>query len=326
MQKRRELLLALGMGFAAAPFPSLGQTTGKVWRIGLLHVGTDHMPPAYDALRAGMRALGYEEGRNIRYDFRNLEDYPAAREAARSFVRSSFDLVIAFDTEACKAAFAEIRSIPVVLMHAVNPVAAGYAKSLAHPGGNFTGFAGIPELPGKETQILKELKPRLAKVLLLVDTGDPGSLRWRDEAREAASKLRVTLVERSAQGPEDIKHIFGSLKRDTAEAVVFAAAGIRHRNQSLVLDLAAKHGLPVVGSRKDWVERGALFSYNYDYLKVGRIATGRYVDQILKGAKPADLPIEEVTEYQLVVNRKTAQRYGLTIPQSVMILASELLE
>jgi putative ABC transport system substrate-binding protein len=322
---RREVVLALGASALAFPLRSPAQAPGKVWRIGLLHVGTDHVPPSYPAFREGMRALGYEEGRNIQYDFRNVDDDKAALEAARALVRSSVDMVVAFDTEACSAAHSAVKAIPVVFMHAVNPVAYGYVASLARPGGNITGFAGIPELPGKELQILKEIKPRLARLLLLVDPADPGSLRWRDEVRQVARGLGVSLVERAASTLEEVTRIFDRLGRGAAEAVIFVSPRVRHRSQRRALELSAKHNLLLVGSRRSWVEQGALFSYNYDFVKMGRLAASRYADKILKGAKPADLPIEEVTEYELIVNRGTALRHGLTLPDAILLRASEVI-
>ena len=328
---RRRLILLLGAGAAfAPPLRSIAQQAGaapqKLYRIGLLHVNTDHVPPSYEPLKEGMRALGYEEGRNIRYEFRNVDTDAAALAAAQALVREQVDLVVTFDGEAGRAALAAVKTIPVVMLHTNNPVAAGFAKSLAYPGGNITGFGGVAALPGKELEILKEMKPALSKVLLLVHPADPASLAWRDDARVAARILGVTLVERAASNAADLQAIFAALKPRTAEAVLFASGTLHHRHSKLVLALATKHGMPLVANRKAWVEQGALFAYNYDFGKVGRLAASRYVDRILKGKKPADLPFEEITEYQLVINRAAAKRYGMSLPQSVLIRAHEVIE
>ena len=330
-RERRRFVLALVAGAAlAAPLHSIAQPAGaapqKIFRIGVLHVGTDHVPPAYVPLKEGMRGLGYEEGRNIRYDFRNVDSDAAALAAAHDLVRERVDLVVTFDNEAARAVFAAVKSIPVVMLHVNNPVAAGYVKSLAHPGGNITGLGGFAELAGKNMQILQEMKPRLSKVLLLVDPGDPASTGWRDEARAGASVLGIKLVERSASDAAGLQRLFAALKPGTAEAVLFASGVLQHRHQALVLALATKHSLPLVATRKAWVEQGALFAYNFDFARQGRLAANRYIDRILKGKLPADLPLEEITEYQLVVNRATAKRYGMSLPQSVLIRAHEVIE
>ena len=330
-RERRRLVLALGAAAAfAAPLRSMAQAAGaapqKIFRIGLLHVGTDHVPPAYVPLKEGMRGLGYEEGRNIRYDFRNVDSDAAALAAAHDLVRERVDLVVTFDSEAARAVFAAVKSIPVVMLHVNNPVAAGYVKSLAHPGGNITGLGGFAELAGKNMQILQEMKPRLSKGLLLVDPRDPASTGWRDEARAGASVLGIKLVERSASDAAGLQRLFAALKPGTAEAVLFASGVLQHRHQALVLALATKHGMPLVATRRAWVEQGALFAYNFDFARQGRLAANRYIDRILKGKLPADLPLEEITEYQLVVNRATAKRYGMNLPQSVLIRAHEIIE
>lgn len=328
---RRRLILSLGAAASfAPPLRSIAQPAGaapqKIFRIGLLHVGTDHVPPAYVPLKEGMRGLGYEEGRNIRYDFRNVDSDAAALAAAHDLVRERVDLVVTFDSEAARAVFAVVKSIPVVMLHVNNPVAAEYVKSLGHPGGNITGLGGFAELAGKNMQILKEMKPKLSKVLLLVDPGDPASTGWRDEARAGASVLGIKLVERSASDAAGLQRLFAALKPGTAEAVLFASGVLQHRHQALVLALASKHGMPLVATRKAWVEQGALFAYNFDFARQGRLAANRYIDRILKGKLPADLPLEEITEYQLVVNRATAKRYGMSLPQSVLIRAHEVIE
>lgn len=336
--KRRRLILALGAGALAPPLRAFAQASTraptktptkapeKIFRIGLLHVGTDHVPPSYGPLREGMRALGYEEGRNIRYDFRNVDSDAAALSAAQDLVRERVDLVVTFDSEAGRAALAAIKLIPVVMLHVNNPVAAGYVKSLAHPGGNITGLGGFAALAGKNMQILKEMKPKLSKVLLLVDPRDPASAGWRDEARTGAGILGIKLVERSASNAAELQRLFAALKPGTAEAVLFASGVLQHRHQALVLALATKHHLPLVATRKAWVEQGALFAYNFDFARQGRLAANRYIDRILKGKLPADLPFEEITEYQLVVNRVAAKRYGMILPQSVLIRAHEVIE
>lgn len=277
-------------------------------------------------MRASMRALGYEEGRNIRYDFRNVADEVAALEAARAFVRERVDLIVAFDQEACSAAHMATTTLPIVMVHAADPIAAGFGKSLARPGGNMTGFAGRAELPAKELEMLREIAPRLSRVLLLFDSRDAASLSLRRDARTAAGILGITLIEREARDLASLNMVFEKLKPGTAQAVLITSTSIRHRFQKPVLALASAHAMVMVGSRQDMVEAGALFSYSYDLAKVGRLTASRYVDRILKGTKPADLPIEEMTEYQFVVNRGVAKRHGWTFPEAVLLRAHRIVE
>ncbi len=189
-----------------------------------------------------------------------------------------------------------------------------------------TGFAGRANLPVKELEILAEFTPKMKRVLLLFEADDPSSLGWRDDARVVAKKLGLNLIERDVSDPAGIKPMFDRMKRGQAQAVVFASNTIRHRFQMDVLTLATSYGMPMVGSRKDAVEQGALFSYSYDFAKVGRAAAGRYLDRVLKGTKPGDLPIEEVTEYELTVNRSVARRYGLNTPDAVLLRAERVID
>ncbi len=326
MAARRWLLIATSLLPLTTWTLAIAQTAARVWRIGLIHVGNDHMPPSYEPMRASMRALGYEEGRNIRYDFRNVADEVAALEAARAFVRERVDLIVAFDQEACSAAHMATTTLPIVVVHAADPIASGFGKSLARPGGNMTGFAGRAELPAKELEMLREIAPKLSRVLLLFDSRDAASLSLRRDARTAAGILGVTLVEREARDLPTLNTVFEKLKPGTAEAVLITSTSIRHRFQKPVLALATARAMVMVGSRQDMVEAGALFSYSYDLAKVGRLTASRYVDRILKGKKPADLPIEEMTEYQFVVNRGVAKRHGWTFPEAVLLRAHRIVE
>src|SRR5712691_1231071 len=169
MNTRRKLLIALCAGALAAPRASFAQQQGRVWRIGLFHVGLDHVPPSLDGLREGLTALGYEEGKNIHFDWRNLADEDAARTTAQAFVRDRVDLIVAFENQTMRAVKATTTEIPVVMLHVTAPVENGFIKSFAHPGGNVTGFAGLGENPSKEVELFKELVPRLKRLLVLFD-------------------------------------------------------------------------------------------------------------------------------------------------------------
>ena len=324
MNNRRKLVIALSAGALTAPFEAFAQE--RVWKIGLVHVGNDHEPPSYKPLLEGMRAIGYEDGRNVRYDYRNVADETAAEEAARAFVRDRVDLIVGFDAEACAAAQKATVTLPIVMINVGNPVTAGFAKNLAHPGGNMTGFAGRAEIPAKELEFLRELAPKLARILVLFDSREISSVAWRADARVAAKRLKFTLVERDVADATGIRRIFDGLKPGEAEAMMFASAGLRHRQMRLGLSRALDHKLLVIANRDALVEQGALFSYSYDFAKVGRASAARYVDRVLKGTKPGDLPIEEVTEYELTVNGGVARRAGLKIPPSILVRANKVIE
>jgi putative tryptophan/tyrosine transport system substrate-binding protein len=325
MMNRRAFVTGLG-AVLAAPLRVEAQQVGRVWRIGLFHVGLDHVPPSLDGLRDGLKALGYEDGKNIRLDWRNLVDEDAARTAAQGFVRDRVDLIVAFENQTVRAIQATTTEIPVVMLHVPDPVADRFIKSLAHPGGNITGFAGLGNTPAKEMEIFKQVVPQLSRPLVLFDARDPVSLRWLAEVRRAAITLKLQAVERKVANATDLERSFAAVKPGDVNGVFIASPDLRTKFSGLILDLAAMRRLPVAGHRKEWVERGALFSYNDNLRAVGRAAAARYVDPILKGAKPADLPVEEVTQFELVINLKTAKALGLTIPPSLLLRADQLIE
>jgi putative tryptophan/tyrosine transport system substrate-binding protein len=319
------LAVVLGLGILVTPLAAEAQPAGRGWRIGLFHVGLDHVPPSLDGLREGLTALGYEEGKNIHLDWRNLADEEAARATAQAFVRERVDLIVAFENQTVRAVTAATTKIPVVMLHVTAPVEDGFIKSFAHPGGNVTGFAGLGESPSKEVELFKELIPRLKRLLVLFDAGDPASSRWLADARQAATKLKLELVERQTGTRADIERVFAAIKPADVDGVFISSPDLRTRFLALILELASNRRLPLQGHRREWVEQGALFSYNLDLRSVGK-AAARYVDKILKGTKPADLPVEQSSQLQLIINLKTAKALGLTIPPSLLARAHQIIE
>ena len=312
-------LLCFGFGRADA------QPAGKVHRIGLFHVGLDHVPPSLATLKEGLKELGYEEGKNLVLDWRNLPDEDAAVETAKEFVRHRVDLIVAFENQTTRAAKAATSDIPVVFMHTTDPVADGFVKSRARPGGNMTGFTGLSDLLGKRLEIFKVLVPALRRVLVLLDPGDPDTDRLARELREAAGALKLRLMEREARISTDIERIFASLKQGDVQGVFPLSPNLQVKFSSLMLRRAADKRVPLAIHRKEWVEQGALFSYAADIAAVGRRAAP-YVDRILKGAKPGDLPVEAPSQFQLVVNLKTAKALGLVIPPAALARADQVIE
>jgi putative ABC transport system substrate-binding protein len=317
-------LLALGVLAAAVGVGA--QPAGKVWRIGLFHVSLDHVPPSLEPLRAGLKALGYREGRNLQLDWRNLPDEEAARATAREFVKARVDLIVAFENQTARAAKAATTEIPIVFVHVTDAVADGFVKSLAHPGGNLTGFAGfVLDFPEKSLELFKEAVPRLHRVLVLSDPQDPVSPRMLAEIRKAASALKLEVLERIVHDQPDVERVFGSLSRSAVDGVFVASPNLHVKFTSLLIKLATDKRLPLPSFRKEWVEQGALLSYAPDLAEVGR-ASAYYVDRILKGTRPADLPVERPAKFELVVNLKVAKALGLTIPKSVLVRADALIQ
>jgi ABC-type uncharacterized transport system substrate-binding protein len=300
------LITALVLSLLVAPCWTKAQQPGKVWRIGLFHVGLDHVPPALDPLRDGLKALGYEEGKNLILDWRNLPDEAAADETAKAFVRERVDLMVAFENQTARAAKAATAAIPIVFMGVDDSVAAGFVHSLAHPGGNMTGFEGfVFAAPDKKLELFKDLVPHLHRVLVLQDPADPLTPPLLTELRKASATLKLQLMEHAVTEQADIL------------LVKFSA---------LIIRLATERGLPVPSHRKEWVEQGALFSYALtDNRAIGQ-ETAAYVDKILNGAKPGDLPVQRAMRIKFVVNLKTAKALGLAIPPEVLFRADEVIQ
>lgn len=326
MNKRRYILGLLGAGLFTPALTAFPQPQSKIRRIGLMHIGLEHVPPSLDGLRDGLNELGYREGSNIRLDFRNLANYDAALATAREFVNDRVDLVVAFERQSIQAAHAIIKTIPVVMLHISNPDLDGIVKSLSHPGGNMTGFAGVGEIPGKELEIFKELHPKLTRVLVISNPAEKTSSRWIGELRAAAATLKLQLIEREAPDAKSIEQVFSSLKPGAVDGFVYGSHALRHDHQILFVDMSRKYRIPMLGHREEWVDRGALFSYNVNLRNIGHAAAARYVDRILKGANPAELPVEEITQFDLVINRKTADSFGIKIPNSILVRATKVIE
>ncbi len=326
MMIRSALGVALTLCLLATPVVAGAQQAPKVYRIGLLHVGLDHVPPSLDGLREGLKALGYEEGKNLRLDFRNVADEATARTVALELARQQPDLLVAFEDQTLRATHAATREIPVVFLHVTDPIAAGVVHSLAHPGGNMTGFIALGNTPTKEVELFKELVPSLRRLLVLTDPDDPGVPQFRREVQRATGVLKITPTDRRVRNQADLEHAFATVSRSNTDGVFIASLNLRTKFHSLILRLASDRHLPVAGHRKEWVQQGALFSYTENIREVGRAAASRYADKILKGTKPADLPVEAYERPELVISLKTAKALDLKIPQSLLLRADQVIE
>lgn len=296
----------------------------KMWHVGLCHVGLDHVPPSVPALHQALNEMGYEDGKTLLFDWQNQADEGTAEATMKEWVAADVDLIVTFEDQCVRAARAATTEIPIVFVHAYDPVTAGYVDSLAKPGGNLTGPVSNLALMQKRLELLKQIDPQLQRVLVLFDSEDP-FVQTLERARQAAPVLRLELVERDAHTAADLEQIFAELETGPVGAVVVASLDLMTNQGHAIIDLAEKAGLPLAGHRRNWAEWGALFSYGSDFPEAGRVAA-RYVDQILKGAKPADLPVEQLSHLVLTLNLKRAQELDLMIPQSIFLRADEVIE
>jgi ABC-type uncharacterized transport system substrate-binding protein len=313
------VLLASACGGSSAQAPK----APRVFRIGLFHVGIDHVPPSLQPLEDALEAMGYTDGKNLECDWRNVPDEEAANQAAQEFVREKVDLIVAFEGQTIRAAHAATTSIPIVFLHALKPVEEGLVDSLSHPGGNMTGLIGFRQLAGKQLEVFKDIVPGLQRVLAVTNPQDPRGQDLLDDTRAAAASLDLTLVERPASSEAEITQVFEGIEPGEVDGVVIASQDLQTKFSLLMIRLSLEHRLPISVGFKERVEKGGLFSYGPDFPAVG-VAAAAYVDKILKGANPADLPVEEMTQLELVINQKVADELGLKIPAGLLDAADEV--
>ena len=324
--KRRSVIAGLAALLCAPERSGAQQTPANIPRIGVLSPAAAASTKAFDAFRNGLRELGYIEGSNIQIEYRLAAwDYGRLPAMAADLVRLPVDVIVTDTRRAAQIAQAATRTIPIVAATAgADPVAAGLAMSLGHPGGNLTGFAGVNiELSGKRLQLLKGAVPGVTRVGVLRNPDNPSStLRATEEAARTLG-LELRIVEVAA--PDKISAAFEAAVSGGAEAVVVLPDAMFWHERTRIVSLAAKHRLPAIYEDREYATDGGLLTYGRDVSEQFRLAAG-YVDKILKGAKPADLPIQQPTRFQLVVNLKTAAALGLTIPLTILDLADEVIE
>jgi len=321
----RRAFIAGAVGVVAGPLAAKGQPAGKVWRIGVLGAGTATAPFA-GALRQGLREFGYVEGQNIAIEWRDAqgrqERYP---EAAAELVRLKVDVIVAAGTPATLAAKNATNKIPIVMTLVADPVGAGFVDSLARPGGHITGLASIAnEVVGKQLELLKEAIPGVSRVVVLRNPGNDSHPLMLREADAVARALGVQLQILEVRSPDELDATFAAISGKQVGALLVLADGMFFQHRTRITDLAAKRRLPAMFQGKENVEAGGLMSYGVSVPDMVRGAA-TYVDKILKGTKPADLPVEQPTKFELVVNLRTAKALGLTIPQSLLIRADEII-
>ena len=307
---------------------AIAQQPGRVYRIGYLSQPT--RVSVQNALNAFLRALGdlgWVDGKNLVIDYRWADgDTEQLPRLAEELVRRNVDLIVAPAGPAALAAQKATSSIPIVMMFPADPVELGLVASLSRPGGNVTGTTMTPgnEIFRKQLQILKEAVPRASRMAILINPADQSRVQER-ETESAARELGLRLQSVTARGPDDFAAAFAAMKRDGAEALVFGGSSTFTAHRTTIAELALKGKLPTMGSYREMVEVGTTMSYGIRMTDfIGRAAV--YVDRILKGAKPADLPVVRPTRFDLVINLKTAQALGLTVPDKLLALTDEVIE
>ena len=325
---RRQFLIAVG-ALLAAPLAAEAQQPKKIAKIGVLYGGT----PAstillLEAFRQGLRELGYVEGKTFVLEVRYGESRAErSSELARELVSIKVDVIVATTDQAIAAVKRETQTIPVVMAFSSDPVATGFVVSLARPGGNITGLSHIsPELSGKRLALLREVIPGLSRVAFLWNPDLRGALFDYKETEAAARSLGLQLQSVEVSRAEDFDRAFSAVTKERAQALAMPAANpVGFSNRGQIASFAQRNRLPSMFGQKEYVDAGGLMSYGASSPDMFRRAA-TYVDRILKGAKPADLPVEQPTKFELVINLKTAKALALTIPPSLLLRADQVIE
>jgi putative tryptophan/tyrosine transport system substrate-binding protein len=326
----RRVFLAYGAAFLAAPFAAEAQQAGKVARIGFLSPYSASADPSrrHEAFRQGLRELGYIEGRNIVIEYRFAEGrFDRLADFAAELVQRKVDVIVAVVTQASLAAKKATTTIPIVMIGVGDPLGSGLVTNLARPGANITGTSSTTsDVVGKSLELLKDAIPKVSRVAVLWNPANPAfqTLQLK-ESEVSARTLAVQLQLLEARGPQELDRAFAAMTSTRADALLVTPDPVFAIHQMRIIDLAAKSRLPTMFGQREFVDAGGLMSYGTNFRETySRAAT--YVDKILKGAAPADLPVEQPTRFELVINLKTAKALGLTIPPSLLARADQVIE
>jgi putative ABC transport system substrate-binding protein len=321
-------MVFLASGMTVWPLGIYAQQSQKIFRVGILLPGT----PASFSLRTkafldGLRELGYVEGATIAFEWKWGQDRVETLSAlAADLARSNVDVIITGGTSAAKALKAATPTIPIVVAIVSDPVAAGLVDNLARPGGNLTGFSIVaPELGGKRLELLKEIVPNVSSVAVLLNTRNPQSQIELKEMRTAAQAMRLQLYPIEISTEDGLEDAFAAMNKAAVQALVVLTDPILFSQRKQTVDLANRNRLPAVYFFQGFAEEGGLMSYGPSDTDLFRRAAG-YVDRILKGTKPGDLPIEQPTKFDLFINLKAANMVGVTIPESFLLRADKVIE
>jgi putative ABC transport system substrate-binding protein len=327
MNNRRKLVIALGAGALGGAGAVGAQAPAKVRRIGLLSPSSpSDVALWYQAFRLGLRDLGWAENRNISFEYRYAEGrHDRFPDLAADLVHLKVDVIVTAITSDTLAAQKATRTIPIVMAAGGDPVATGLVESLARPGGNVTGMSQmISELGGKRLALLKEMVPKLSRVAVLWNPQSASSTLYWKEIQLPARKLGLQLHSLEVRSPDDFEKAFEDATRARAGALLVTGDPVVAANLKRLAGLAAKSRLPSIHQLSEFADAGGLLAYGADRVDMFRRAA-TFVDKILKGAKPGDLPIEQPTKFELVINMTTAKALGITIPQSVLVRADKVI-
>ncbi len=327
------LVVTFALGLLVGPLPAEAQQAGKVYRVGVLRFSP--RPPTssiHVAFRQKLHELGYVEGQNLVLEYRSAKEKPERRaEMAAELVRLKVDVIVTMPSlTLIRAAQRATRTIPIVMAGGnVDPVEAGFVVSLARPGGNITGLTNLAaKLHPKRLELLKEAFPRISRVAILWNPPQQKQAMKEVEAVGQALGIQIQSVvaaTRYVTPLDELKRAFSAISREAPDALLVASMPLTIHNRARVVEFAAKRRLPTIYARRPFVKEGGLMSYNADLQHLYRRAA-TYVDKILKGAKPGDLPVEQPTKFRLVINLKTAKKIGLTIPPEVLYRADKVIK
>lgn len=330
MNSRRKLIVALGAGALTAPLASFAQQQGKVWRVGFFYFGSLQSSldsGRYNAFLQGMREFGYIEGQNFVVEARFADGKTEALpELAAELIRKNVDVIVASGTPVNRVLHEATVTVPVVSAVSSDLVGDGFVKSLAHPGGNITGLTDFaPEMGQKQVELLTACVPKLSRFAVLVNPSNPGHLGRLKLIEATTQKVGIHVLSVEAGTPDDVMRSFNAMARDGAQAVLILSDGFFLQQARQIAELALKHRLPSISLNLEHVEGGGLMSYGPNITDNFRRAAA-FVDKILKGTNPGDLPVEQATKFELVVNMKTAKVLGIKIPNSILALATRVIE
>lgn len=327
--RRREFLGAVGATTITWPLGARAQDIGKPRRIGYLTLASGPTPRQSGAFEQGLQELGYQVGQNVIIEYRwgagRLERLAGI---AKELVDSKPDVILVAATPVVQAVRNATNTIPIVIAHSADPVQTGFVASLARPGGNITGLSLLAtELAPKRIELLREFLPSMVRVAFLAHGADPAAKLFMDQTQVAADQFGVRLNRVVVKGPEDFDHAFSTMVRERADVVVVQPIFLQARNQTRqIIDLAIRHRLPSISDYwEEFAAQGGLMSYGASRADLYRRAA-TYVDRILKGKPPGEIPIEQPTRYELGINLKTAKALGLTVPPTLLARADEVIE
>ena len=325
--QRRDFITLLGGAAIVWPLTTHAQQAGKTYKIGWLSAGSFERSPGYVAFFDALRELGWIEGKNFALGTRTAENrLDRLPELAAELVRLNVDVIVAVGTLAPLAARQATTKIPIVMTAAGDPLGTGLVTSLARPGGNVTGMSFMaPDLGGKRLELFKEVLPRFTRLAILWNTANPYSAIVFKETQAAGRTLGIEVQSLEVRGPDDFDGAFEALRRQQPSALITVEDPLTFTHRKLIVDFAAGRQLPALYGLREYVTAGGLMSYGANLADLFRRAAG-YVDKILRGAKPADLPVQQPTKFELVINLKTAKALGLTVPPALLSRADEVIE